>query len=142
MSFERTVRSAHLPGAITPPFASAKDADPDGVGLTNFQRFAHNLPARGPVAAPVTTDTITDAGQRYLTLSFDRRSDAAALTYTVESSTDLVTWTPLTGLVSTDLITWISAQAILPGLPSRVTVRDTIAIGTGPRRFLRLHVNN
>ena len=110
------------------PALSGIDADPDGVGLTNFHRFAHNLPARGPVPSPVTTDTITDAGQRYITLSFDRRSDAAALTYTVESSTDLITWTQV--------------QSINPGLPIRVTVRDAGPLSTGDRRFLRLRVIN
>jgi hypothetical protein len=103
-------------------------ADPDAAGLTNFQRYAHNLPARGPVPTPVTHGTTSAAGQTYLTLSFDRLANAPGLTYTVEASTDLITWSAVRGLSYT------------AGTPTRVTAQDIIPLGRAPRRFLRLRV--
>ncbi len=68
---------------------SGANADPDGSGLANLLRYALGLPARGPVANPVvTTCTGTTA-----TLTFPRRAATGDLRYSVQSSTDLVTWT-------------------------------------------------
>ena len=109
---------------------SGPAADPDGAGVTNFQRYAHGLAARGPVAAPVTLGSVSSGGQRYLTLSFDRRAIATDLRYTVESSTDLASWAPVPGLT------------YAAGTPARVTAQDTVAT-SGPgaaRRFLRLRI--
>ena len=103
-------------------------ADPDGAGVTNFQRYAHGLAARGPVAAPVTLGSVSSGGQRYLTLSFERRATAPGLTYTVEASSDLATWTQVPGLV------------YAPGTPASVTAQDTVAVGGATRRFLRVRV--
>ncbi|MBK8479415.1 MAG: hypothetical protein IPL39_24970 [Opitutaceae bacterium] len=101
-------------------------ADPDGAGVTNLQRYAHGLPARGPVANPITLGTATSAGASYLTLSFNRRTTATDLRYVVEASTDLVTWATATTLV--------------PGTPARVTAQDSVAMGAAARRFLRVRV--
>ncbi|MBK8478623.1 MAG: hypothetical protein IPL39_20785 [Opitutaceae bacterium] len=72
------------------------EADPDGAGVTNLQRFAHNLPARGPVAAPATPATyrhmIGYDWHYYHSLWFARRSCAPGLSYALEASTDLVNW--------------------------------------------------
>jgi hypothetical protein len=108
------------------PAVSGPQADPDAAGLTNLQRYAHNLPARGLVAQPVSTITVTESGIDYLALRFQRRSDSAPLTYTVESSTDLTNWIPV--------------QSVLSGTPAEVTVRDSLPLGGGSRRFLRLRV--
>jgi hypothetical protein len=106
-------------------------ADPDASGLTNFQRYALGLPARGPVPAPVTHGTTSVGDQTYLTLSFNRLANAPGLTYTVEASTDLITWSAVPGLSYT------------AGTPTRVTAQDTVPLGragTTPRRFLRLRL--
>jgi fibronectin type 3 domain-containing protein len=110
---------------------SGPAADPDGAGVSNFQRYAHGLAARGPVANPVTLGTIDSAGQRYLTLSFVRRAAAAGLSYSIEASPDLVTWTPVPGLTYT------------AGTPASVTAQDTVAMGApgAARRFLRLRLH-
>ncbi len=106
---------------------SGTAADPDGAGLANYARYAFNLPARGPVANPITLGTTTVDGATFLTLAFPRRAVAADLRYTVEASSDLVTWTPVSGL-SYD-----------PGADP-VTARDSVAMGSTSRRFLRLRV--
>ncbi|MBK8479427.1 MAG: VCBS repeat-containing protein [Opitutaceae bacterium] len=101
-------------------------ADPDGAGLTNLERFAFGLPARGRVASPVTVSTVPSAGQNYLALTFPRKGYSPGLQYVVQSSTDLVTWTDL--------------QTIPPGYPKTVTVRDLVPVSGATRRFLRLRV--
>ena len=107
---------------------SGPAADPDGASVTNFQRYAHNLAPRGPVAAPATLGTIATAGQTYLTLGFERRAVATDLSYSVEASTNLITWTPVPGLSYT------------AGTPTSITAQDTVSVGAA-RRFLRLRVS-
>ena len=103
-------------------------ADPDAAGLSNFARYAFDLAPRGPVAAPTTLGTVSTGGQTYLTLSFERRASATGLSYTVEASTDLVTWTPVPGLTYT------------AGTPASITAQDTVAVGSATRRFLRVRL--
>jgi hypothetical protein len=120
-------QAAHFTGTdLTNDAISGPLADPDAAGLTNFQRYAHNLPARGPVPTPVTQDTTSANGQTYLTLSFDRLANAPGLTYTVEASTDLITWSAVPGLSYT------------AGTPTRITAQDPVPLDATPRRFLRL----
>ena len=102
-------------------------ADPSGCGVPNLLRYAFRLPARGSVANPVTGGTSTSGSASYLTLTFPRRATATGLAYTLESSTDLVTWTAVPGRTYT------------PG-SSPITAQDAIALGSTPRRFLRLRI--
>ena len=119
-----TWRSANFTGAdLTNDAISGPAADPERCGLTNFARYAFALAARGPVASPVTTGTVVDSGQRYLTLTFPRRAAAADLNYVVEASIDLATWS--------------SVATYGPGT-SPVTHRDTVATTAATHRFLRL----
>ena len=125
-------RSASFAGSdLANDSISGPLADPGGAGVTNFQRYAFALAARGPVAAPGTLGTVSTGGQTYLTLSFNRRAVATDLSYSIEASTDLVTWTPVPGLTYT------------AGTPARVTAQDTVAVGSSgaARRFLRVRVS-
>ena len=125
-------RSANFLGdALANDAISGPASDPDGAGVTNFQRYAHGLAARGPVAAPVTLGSVSSGGQRYLTLSFGRRATAPGLSYSIEASSDLATWTPVSGLT------------YAAGTPGSVTAQDTVPIGAAgaARRFLRLRVS-
>ncbi len=105
---------------------SGPNADPDGCGLPNLLRYACGLPARGRVPSPVTVSTIPNAGQDYLALTFPRKGYAPDIQYTVQSSTDLVTWTDL--------------QAVSPGYPKTFPFTDSVALGSEPRRFLRVRI--
>ena len=123
-------RAANFSGADrTNDAISGPDADPDGCGLTNLARYAFGLPARGRVANPTTPGTTTGGTDTFLTLTFPRRAVASDLTYTLESSTDLVTWAAVPGRTYT-------------AGSDPITARDAVAIGTAtpPRRFLRLRV--
>jgi hypothetical protein len=104
------------------------NADPDGCGLTNFARYAFALPARGSVANPITLGSVTVGSDTFLTLTFPRRTSASDLTYILESSTDLVTWTPVAGRT-------YSAGS------GPITAQDAVAMGTASRRFLRVRVS-
>ena len=88
------------------------------------------LPARGRVANPITVDTATSAGARYLTLTFPRRPVATDLTYTLESSTDLGIWSAVPG------------RSYTTGA-GPITAEDSVAFGTAgvTRRFLRLRMS-
>jgi len=112
---------------LTDDAISGPNADPDAAGLSNFGRYAFNLPARGPVASSLTVGVpATAGGSTYFTINFNRRSAATDLSYMVESSNDLATWTPM--------------QTYAPGTPTRVTVQDTVPMDSAPSRFLRVHV--
>ena len=124
-----TWRSENFTGAdATNDTISGPNADPDAAGLTNYARYAFGMAARGSVANPVTLGTINSGGQNYLTLTFPRRASATDLSYTVESSTDLIIWTAVPGLI------------YAPGA-GPVTAQDIVALGTaGLRRFLRIRI--
>ena len=116
--------------ALADDAVSGPLADPDGAGLTNLARYAFDLPPRGPASAALVAGTTTVANSTFATLTFPRRAAADGLTYTLESSPDLITWTAVPG------------QTFAPGTPTRVTAQDSGALGTGgsARRFLRLRV--
>ncbi|MBK8478624.1 MAG: hypothetical protein IPL39_20790 [Opitutaceae bacterium] len=102
-------------------------ADPDGAGVTNFLRYACDLPARGSVPGPAKLATIADNGSSIPALQFRRRSNAPGLKYEVQASADLAAWTPVSS--------WTADAS------TTVIARDAVALGAAPRRFLRLLVN-
>ncbi len=106
---------------------SGPNADPGNCGVTNLARYAFDLPARSPVTSPITVATATSAGASHLTLTFPRRATAEGLTYTLEASTDLVSWTAVPGRTYT-------------AGSGPITAQDTVAMGSSPRRFLRLRL--
>ncbi|MBK8479431.1 MAG: hypothetical protein IPL39_25050 [Opitutaceae bacterium] len=121
-------RTANFSGTdLTNDEISGPNADPDRCGLTNFARYAFALPARGPVANPIVLDTTGSGDARVLTLTFPRRAEATDLIYTLESSTDLFTWTAVPGRTYTAGSDPIIAQ-------------DAVAMGEASRRFLRLRI--
>ncbi|MBK8479440.1 MAG: hypothetical protein IPL39_25095 [Opitutaceae bacterium] len=88
-------RAANFSGAdLTSDAISGPTADPDGAGLNNYARYAFELDPRGPVASPEKLSTLTTpSGATVLSLSFPVRAAGTDLSYQVQTSADLVTWT-------------------------------------------------
>ncbi|ATC64419.1 hypothetical protein CMV30_10880 [Nibricoccus aquaticus] len=110
---------------------AADTADADADGLPNLMEYAVGGNPRiddSGTVAPVVAKT-AGAGAR-LTLTFNRIADPA-LTYTVEASA-----MPSSGYAPIWTSTGVSNTA------GPVTVTDTVDIAGGPRRFLRLRVDN
>ncbi len=97
-----------------------------GSGVTNLARYAFGLAPSGVVANPVSVTTTSGTGSRSLQVGFKRKTAASDVHYVIQASTDLVTWTTF--------------KTIEPGLPIDVLEQDNVAVGSVPRRFLRVRV--
>jgi surface-anchored protein len=79
----------------TDPLVSGLDADPDGDGANNLVEYAFNgNPLIPGVAGRPQRESLTDGGQEYLAIRYQRRKGDVTLSTTVESTADLsaVTW--------------------------------------------------
>ena len=122
-------RAASFAGAdLANDSVSGPSADPDSAGVTNLQRYAFGLAARGRVTAPTTLGSSETGGQKFLTITFGRRAAGTALSYVVESSSDLQTWS--------------TVRTYAPGAPTPIVAVDSEPMApAGPaRRFLRVRV--
>ncbi len=103
--------------------------DPDGDGISNFLEYAlggHPAQKNAPL---LTFGTAMVESSERLALTFVRAR--ADLTYTVESSPDLSTWTPIVHPDLTD-----PAK-----VGQSVTIPDSSPISAGTKRFLRLKIS-
>lgn len=100
---------------------AADTADPDHDGLDNLAEYA-----LGTDPNRATPALAAARGPEGFSLTFTRPKGLPDVTYAAESSTDLLTWTPVTLVVTTD------------GPIQTVRVLDPLASGNPTRRFLRL----
>lgn len=123
-------RLAHFtPAELGDPAASGDMADFDGDGINTLLEYAFGRdPKRADTAA---SDTAPGQDAGFLTLTHPRVLGATDLTYTVEASSDLVTWT------SAGLTTIATTPA---SATERVTMRDNVPLSGATRRFLRLSI--
>ncbi|MBW8780624.1 MAG: discoidin domain-containing protein [Verrucomicrobia bacterium] len=119
---------------------SGPSADPDEDGIPNLLEYATST---SPLQADSTAATLgLGAGNAALTLTFQRLSPAP-VTYTVEASTNLSTWTTLCTLAQGS-DTWsgtATASETTSGGTRAVTVTDVATVSTNGSRFLRLRVS-
>lgn len=117
---------------------AADTYDYDGDGLSNLLEYASGTDPKAANASPVTVGT----SGSFLTLSF-KRIDDPALTYTVKGRSDLVTgtWTAVVPVLTNNPTTGFTGST--PGVTETVneTVVDTVTLGSGVKRFLRLEVS-
>jgi hypothetical protein len=111
--------------------SGAKTANPSGDGVVNELKFALGLPVTTfGYGGRVTTGTTTISNQRYITLTFTCPEPApAGVTYVVKSAAGLTSWSA-TSVVET-------SNTVTGGLRTR-TYRDTVAMGSSAKRFIRL----
>lgn len=104
------------------------NADPDGDGINNLLEYAMAGDPNLGTSAPAPVINIHQQGGGFLTLTFTRAR--ADVTYVIQGSDDLSTWT--------DLATNPGAVSSV----SPVTFVDAVDlnVGTPPRRFLRIRV--
>jgi len=122
-------RSSSLPGGTpggsdSTTFSGDPLADDNHNGVSNFVEYA--------VGPQLTPGFITSGEQTFLTLTFNQNLSADDVIATVESSSDLITWTPSTVRISeiyngdgTNTVSW-QANANL----------------TTPQRFLRICITS
>lgn len=108
------------------PATDNAHANPSGDGLPNLLKFALGLDPR-VVATPAQRPLATFDHDLHLTLTLPRNPDATHLQFTVQ--------------VSSDLITWHSGPdhtTVLESTPDRLVARDRVTMLDSPRRFMRL----
>ena len=115
---------------------SGPNATPANDGISNLLKYALGLnPKVNGVASLPTPGTTSTGGKNYLTLTYTRLVAATDLTYTVEVSGDLATWT--SGASSTAVVSTVNNT---DGKTQTVVVRDLTAQTGTARRFLHLKV--
>lgn len=116
--------------------------DPDRDGLPNLLEYAFvgDPAACAPTAVPSRGIVELSPGVRFLTLTFPVRKFTTGLRYTVEANTHLGgSWTPVWS--SADGFTHAQVVAADDQADRTVvTIKDTAALGSQPRRFLRVRV--
>ena len=118
----QTWRQLHF-GSASAEGDAADDADPDADGFGNFLEYAVGADPRSRSPAAVQAHMDTDR----LKMVFSRIADPS-LTYEVQFSGDLVSWTNA----------WTSSGA--GNIAEQITYTDPVGTGDVPRRFMRLRV--
>lgn len=129
------------------PEQSGAGMDPDGDGVVNLLEYAFD---RAPAVADglggaVTVAPSNDPGAAgALEVAFDRPAGRDDLRYTVEVSSDLLTWSQghsygLDAVNGAGLPTQEVSRTPLAGGAERIVVRDTAGAGA-PARFMRVRV--
>ena len=126
-------QAAKLSGQITSNQSAS--ASPSGDGIPNLIKYALQLdPLANATAGLPTTNTATQNGNHYQTLTYKRLQNVSDITYQVEVSNDLLHWDSGT--------TYTTETSVVPNSDGTetVTAQDKISIGTVPTRFIRLKI--
>lgn len=136
-SFEQRIADAKPGDAITGPAQVSGSGDFDGDGVTDLREFLFGM---DPVVAGQRdrlpfTGNIRAGGQDYLAITYRRLRGVQPAHAVVQESTDLVTW----GTADQALQQVGFSQDMGDGT-ERITVRASVPLSTGPRRYLRVTV--
>ena len=128
-------QASFTPAEQADPAISGANADPDGDGLSNLMEYAFGLDPK--VADPAALPAVSMQNGA-LTLTYTRLHDAGDLTYAVEASDDLISWSSGTGLAPA---TQELSVTPLDLTRDSVVVCDNAPINSASRRFLRLKIS-
>ncbi len=131
-------RLAHF-GTTANSGNAADTADPDGDGLSNLVEYAFSLDPWTPSRSGLPIARLNPGG--YLEIQFTRNTANTDLTYTVEASADLVTWTPIASSTAGAATNGTGAHSVVEsggGTIKTVTVEDSQPVSAGSARFLRV----
>jgi hypothetical protein len=117
---------------------SGATAMPAGDGIPNLLKYALNLNpfAGGQTGMPVG-GMIRESGSGYMTLSYTEVPARTDITYTVQVSGNLSTWSSGTGYTAL-----VSATNNPDGVTQTVVVQDLVPPAAGVARFMRLMVTS
>jgi hypothetical protein len=113
--------------------AGADTAAPAGDGIPNLIKYALGLDPYTPAASSQlpSGSILPDNGQSYLTLTVNTVAQAPDVTYAVEVSGDLQSWTSGPPFTVT-----------LTNIPTQIIVRDNIPVGGALMRFIHLRISD
>jgi len=113
----------------TPPAYTADTGNPSGDGFPNLMKYALGLNPTARISGSLGLPQFSMNGSTF-EYSFTRLRDTADITYRVESSTDLSSWSEA----------WSSASDSYSGTGPSVTEVLQMQPGTVPKEFFRLRV--
>jgi hypothetical protein len=140
-------RKAKFGANASDPLIAGDTADPDGDGRVNFLEYALGLdPLANDASAAVTAALpalAPNPAGTALEFTFVRDLAASDVTYQVQVSTDLATWTDASrfSAVAGDLPDTAASTLVSRTTASgkeTITVRDTVSLGAATKRFFRL----
>lgn len=144
LTFQVTVNNTLSNWASTEGLASGQDgpdADPDLDGRKNLLEYAlMSSPGTANGSAEPALNTVTDGADKKATITFKVRK-FAALTYIVEGSSNLSSWTTVWSSTDGFAVPAVSA-AVNNTDHTLVTVKDSAAYSDTTPRFLRLKVTS
>lgn len=108
----------------TNPAIAGDNADPDLDGIKNLLEYGWGTDPNARTVGQAVVDTTTG----YLRLTTPKVASASDLTYTVEVSDDLVTWTT-------------AGTVVLINTATQLQVRDGVLLTAGSKRFIRLKIS-
>jgi hypothetical protein len=120
-------------GIISNTGSAADNADPDYDGIPNLLEYALN---RNPTAPEVGKAPVSGMANSYLTLTFRKSTIAEGITFHVQVSSDLASWSEVNIAANT-----IGTSTDTDGTPV-LTVRDDVQVGGANRRFMRLMISD
>jgi hypothetical protein len=122
-------------------------------GINTIDQAGHPTPTNSPIAlinllnywktnAMIQASVGPLQGTNHLQVSFMRRPDEPGVTYHVQASADLASWSDIATYAGTNVVLSSQASEVgRAGSPNEwVTVRDNLALTTPARRFLRVNV--
>ena len=128
--------NAHNLDPALPSGADGRLGDPDTDGLPNLVEYAFGLDPRSADSLPFSVSVAThpETGAPHLAVSYRRLIAPGSLTYTLQTSSDLSTWTDP---ASPPELLGTSPNA--DGLTETVFVRVNPALGVAPA-FVRIQI--